>query len=95
MNPDVMLHRYRSEFPDMYEDEQCILIPDKFAKARHHWLVIARDPGKLPSQTAGISAPWDRSDKPGVHSLIPIHVSYSRRRGWASYFSFAASLATL
>jgi hypothetical protein len=67
-------NRYRSEFPDMYVDEQCILIPDKFAKARHHWLVIARDPGGLLRGTALTSAPVDGQDKQASCRNTSVHI---------------------
>lgn len=31
----------------MVVDEQCISIPDKYPKAQHHRLIIARDPGEV------------------------------------------------
>ena len=58
----------------MYVDEQCILIPDKFAKARRHWLVIARDPGGLLRWTASKSAPVDGQDKQVSFRNTSVHV---------------------
>lgn len=36
--------RYRDQQPGMQVDEQCVLVLDKFPKARHHALVLPRDP---------------------------------------------------
>lgn len=36
--------RYRDQHPGMRVDEQCVLILDKFPKARHHALVMPRRP---------------------------------------------------
>ncbi|BDA45631.1 probable aprataxin at C-terminar half [Coccomyxa sp. Obi] len=42
----VAMHpeKYRDQQPGMCVDEQCVLVLDKFPKARHHALVMPRDP---------------------------------------------------